>query len=256
MLEAVTAPLVIWAFIWAWFYINPPHDISRENFNTSWLLITVVSYFITLVIVALFVGRLLKKAGYRFEFRELPRVLNEVDPKIIGDSTRDIFNIVAMWGVFSTAVLAFGVKKGTIFTVAVYLVLSSIGLLLMISMLISVLGTALILYELLTGRRLSHSFEKALLLSLLSGAFLVLVRLMSGYPWAFNITVVRPLLKVCTDNYLCKNLLLLSALNSLYGLVGILILPRRRKLGLLLLLIIALAIAPLLVKVFIQLHSL
>ena len=60
--EAVLAPLVIWAFIWAWFYINPPHDISRENFNASWLLITVVSYFITLVIVALFVGGLLKKS--------------------------------------------------------------------------------------------------------------------------------------------------------------------------------------------------
>ncbi|WP_240910813.1 hypothetical protein [Thermococcus sp. MAR1] len=100
VLEAVMAPLIIWVFMWAWFYISPPHDISRENFNTSWLVVTVVSFFMTLVIVVLFVGRLLRKAGYRFEFRELPRVLDEADPKIIGDSTRDIFNIMALWGVF------------------------------------------------------------------------------------------------------------------------------------------------------------
>jgi hypothetical protein len=39
-------------------------NIGRENFNTSWLVITAVSYLITLVIVALFVGGLLRKAGY------------------------------------------------------------------------------------------------------------------------------------------------------------------------------------------------
>ncbi|CAD5243360.1 conserved membrane protein of unknown function [Thermococcus camini] len=126
----------------------------------------------------------------------------------------------------------------------------------MVSMLISVLGTALIIYELLTGKRLSHSFGKALLLSLLSGAFVIVVRLMSVHPWAFEITVIRPLLKVCVDNYLCRNLLLLSALNVLYGLVGILILSRKRRAGLLTLLLIALALIPVLIKVFIQLHSL
>ncbi len=55
VLEAVTAPLIMWVFMWVLFYIRPPHDISRENFNTSWLMITAVSYLITLVIVVIFV---------------------------------------------------------------------------------------------------------------------------------------------------------------------------------------------------------
>ncbi|WP_297469038.1 hypothetical protein [Thermococcus sp.] len=41
------------------------------------------------------------------------------------------------------------------------------------------------------------------------------------------------------DSSLCGNLLLLSALNALYGITGILILPRKRMAGLLILLLIA-----------------
>jgi len=117
LVEAVLAPLAMWVIMWSLGYVRPFGDVRRGNFNTSWLITTIVSFFLTLALVILFVKRSLRKAGYsQVGLREFPRVLDEADPKIIGDSTRDIFNIVALWGVFSTAVLAFGLRKGVLFT--------------------------------------------------------------------------------------------------------------------------------------------
>ncbi|WP_232460843.1 hypothetical protein [Thermococcus gorgonarius] len=112
------------------------------------------------------------------------------------------------------------------------------------------------LNESLTGKRLSPIFKEVLLISLVSGGFLALLGFVFSHPGASEIGAFHSLLKFYVNGDLHKNLLLLSALNALYGLVGILILPRRRRLGLLTLLMIALALIPLVIKVFIQLHSL
>ncbi|NJE05743.1 hypothetical protein E3E36_06220 [Thermococcus sp. M36] len=257
LVEAVLAPLAMWVIMWSLGYIRPFGDVGRENFNASWLITTIVSFFITLALVILFVKRLLRKAGYsQVGLRELPRVLDEADPKIIGGSMREIFTIVALWGAFSTWVLELGPKKGIIFTVSFAVIFVVVALPLMVSMLIPIMEVPFLLYEILTGKRLSYIFKEILLVSLVSGGFLIFLSLIATHLGASEIVIIRPLLKFYMNRDLYKNLLLLSALNALYGLIGIFILPRRRRLGLLTLLLIALALVLILIKVFIQLHSL
>ncbi|WP_297480138.1 hypothetical protein [Thermococcus sp.] len=253
VLEAILVPLMLWVFMWMLFYIHPPHDISREDFNASWLVVTIVSYFMVMIVVLLLVRRLLRKAGYQFELRELFRVLDRADPKIIGDSIGDIFTIVILWGAFSTGVLALGLRKGIIFTVRFYLVFMVVVLLLMICVVVVVIDLPLILYEILTGKRLLDGFKGNLIISLISGGFLIFSSLIATNLGFSGIAIIYPLLKLYMNRDLYKNLLLLSALNALYGITGILILPRRRRLGLLMLLLIALALIPILIKVFIEL---
>jgi hypothetical protein len=256
LIEAILVPLAMWVIIWSLGYIRPFGDVTRENFNASWLITTIVSFFIVLALVILFVKRLLRKTGYsQVGLGELPRVLEEVDPKIIGDSTRDIFTVVALWGAFSTSVLEWGPKKGIIFTINLYEMFIVVLLLLLISMVILLLDVPLMLYESLTGKRLSPIFKEILVVSLVSGGILVLSGLMAACPKASEIAIIRPLLKLYADGKLYGGLLLLSGLNALYGLTGILILPRKRRLGFLMLLLIAAGIALQLVRVFILLHS-
>ncbi|WP_297090094.1 hypothetical protein [Thermococcus sp.] len=256
LVEAVLAPLAMWVIMWSLGYIRPFGDVGRENFNASWLITTIVSFFITLALVILFVKRLLRKAGYsQVGLRELPRVLDEADPKIIGGSMREIFTIVALWGAFSTWVLELGPKKGIIFTVSFAVIFVVVALPLMVSMLIPIMEVPFLLYEILTGKRLSYIFKEVLLISLVSGGSLVLLGFILSHPGASEIRAFHSLLKFYVNGGLYKNLLLLSALNALYGLIGIFILPRRRRLGLLILLFIAVLLVPLLVDVFIELHS-
>ncbi|WP_297495478.1 hypothetical protein [Thermococcus sp.] len=206
-----------------------------------------------MIVVLLLVRRLLRKAGYQFELRELFRVLDRADPKIIGDSIGDIFTIVILWGAFSTWVLALGLRKGIIFTVSFYLVFMVVVLLLMISVVVVVIDLPLMLYGILTGKRLLDGFKGNLIISLISGGFLIFSSLIATNLGFSGIAIIHPLLKFYTNRDLYNTLLLLSALNALYGITGILILPRRRRLGLLMLLLIALALIPILIKVFIEL---
>ncbi|NJE03818.1 hypothetical protein [Thermococcus sp. MV11] len=257
VMEAVIVPLVAWVVIWLFLYIRPTSGIQRENFNVSWLITTVVSLLLVLAFIALVLKKRLRKVGYTdLKFKELPQVLEKADPEIINDLTSGIFRAILIWGAFSSGVLINGPKKGIILAIDFALVFITVGLLLIISMVVLLMDVPLMLYESLTGKRLSPIFKEILLISLVSGGSLVLLSCMASHLGASEIGLFRSLLKFYVNRDLYKNLLLLSALNILYGLVGILILPRRRRAGRLMLLLIALALVPILIKVFIQLHSL
>ena len=62
-------------------------------------------------------------------------------------------------------------------------------------------------------------------------------------------------MNIYSDIEIYRGLLLLSGLNVLYGLAGVLILPRKRKLGLLVMLIIAVTLGLLWLDVIIKLRS-
>jgi len=208
-------------------------------------------YLITLFIVALFVGRLLRKAGYRFRFRELPRVLEEADPKIIGDSTRDIFNIVAMWGVFSTAVLGFGIEKGVVYflNLAVQCVMICIPVFLSVAVLF--IDFPLFLYARFVGKESSPGSRVILLGSLVSLSSLLALGLVANY-FDVRVEVIRPLLNFYGQRTAYRCFLLLSGLNVIYSLVGMFLYPKNRKLGFLLLLPIIVFIARTLLVVFLR----
>lgn len=132
-----------------------------------------------------------------------------------------------------------------------------IALPVMVSMMVAVISVSLWLSESLTGKQLSKIFKAILMFSLASGGgSLVSLGLLAIHLNVSNTAVIRPpLLKIYINRGLYHNLLLLSSLDALYGLAGILLLPRKRKLGLSVLLLIAVAIVPLLVEVFIGLYS-
>ncbi|NJE30348.1 hypothetical protein E3E38_04690 [Thermococcus sp. 18S1] len=257
VIEAVTVPLVAWVVIWLFLYIHPTSSIRRGNFNASWLITAVVSLFLALAFIALILKRRLRKSGHTdFKFKELPKVLERTNPENIKDLTSGIFRALLIWGAFSSGVLINGPGKGITLAIDFALVFITVGLLLIVSMVILFMDVPSMFYESLTGKRLSPIFKEILLISLVSGGSLVLLGFILSHSGASEIMVFHSLLKFYVNRDLYKNLLLLSALNSLYGITGILILPRRRRLGLLMLLMIALALIPLVIKIFIQLHSL
>jgi len=257
VMEAVTVPLVAWVVIWLFLYIHPTSSIQRENFNASWLITAVVSLFLALAFIVLMLKRRLRKAGHTdFKFNELPKILERTNPENIKDLTSGIFRDLLIWGAFSSGVLVNGPEKGITLAIDFALVFMTVGLLLIVSLVILLMDVPSMLYESLTGKRLSPIFKEILLISLVSGGSLVLLGFILSHSGASEIRVFRPLLKFYVNRDLYKNLLLLSVLNSLYGLIGILILPRRRRLGLLMLLLTALTLIPVLIKIFIRLHSL
>jgi len=218
--ETTLAPLIMWIGFWVLFYIRPPHDVQRDNFNISWLIVTVVSFFITLAIVALFVKRLLRKAGYPpFKLRELSRVLEEIDPKIIRDSQREIFNIVAFWGVFSSIILRYGPEQGVVFAIEYALLFVVVVVPMIFSIAVPVVEVPFVLYEIFTGKQTffvgkqtSDSFKWWLRVSLVPMSILTFVGLMSIYmsSWASNVVILRPLLNIYSDSEVYRGLLLLS----------------------------------------------
>ncbi|WP_367883219.1 hypothetical protein [Thermococcus peptonophilus] len=131
-----------------------------------------------------------------------------------------------------------------------------IALPVMVSMMVAVISVSLWLSESLTGKQLSKIFKAILMFSLASGGISGFFR-SAGHSFEClkHCGNTPPLLKIYINRGLYHNLLLLSSLDALYGLAGILLLPRKRKLGLSVLLLIAVAIVPLLVEVFIGLYS-
>ncbi|AFK22574.1 hypothetical protein [Pyrococcus sp. ST04] len=257
VIEDITVPLVAWVVILMFLYIRPTSGIQRENFNVSWLITTVVSLFLVLAFIALVLKKRRRKVGYTdLKFKELPQVLERADPETINDLTSGIFRAILVWGAFSSGVLIDGSRRGIILAIDFALVFITVGLLLIISMVVLLMDVPLMLYESLTGKRLSPIFKEIMLISLVSEGFLVLLSFISARHGASEMEVFRSLLKFYVNRDLYKNLLLLSVLNILYGLIEILILPRRRRAGLLMLLLIALVLASILIKVFAQLHSL
>ena len=103
--------------------------------------------------------------------------MDEADPKIIGDSARDIFNIVAMWGVFSTAVLGFGIGRGVVYflNLAVQCVMICVPVFLAVGVLF--IDFPLFLYARFVGKESSPGSRDILLGSLVSLLFLVVVGL-------------------------------------------------------------------------------
>ncbi|AMQ18555.1 hypothetical protein [Thermococcus peptonophilus] len=256
LMEAILIPLIFWVVMWGLFYLHPSPDLPRENYNVSWLITAAISFFLTLAFVFWYVQRMLRKAGYpQVGFRGLPKVLREADPTIVNSSARDMFIIVLLWGSFSTAVLLKGPKWGIVLTLNFAMAFVVIALPVMVSMMVAVISVSLWLSESLTGKQLSKIFKAILMFSLASGGSLVSLGLLAIHLNVSNTAVIRPLLKIYINRGLYHNLLLLSSLDALYGLAGILLLPRKRKLGLSVLLLIAVAIVPLLVEVFIGLYS-
>jgi len=257
VIEAVTVPLVAWVMIWLFLYIHPTSSIQRENFNASWLITVVVSLFLALAFIVFMLKRRLRKTGHTdFTFKELPKVLERTNPENIKDLTSGIFRTILIWGAFSSGVLINGPEKGIALAIDFAVVFMTVGLLLIVSLAILLMDVPSILYESLSGKRLSPIFKEILLISLVSGGALALLGFILPHSGTSEIRVFRSLLKFYVNRDLYNDLLLLSALNALYGIIGILILPRRRRLGILMLLMIAIALIPILIKVFIQLHSL
>jgi hypothetical protein len=256
LMEAILIPLIFWIIMWGLFYLHPSPDLPRENYNVSWLITAAISFFLTLTFVFWYVQRMLRKAGYpRVELRGLPGTLGEADPTIVNNSARDVFITVLLWGSFSTAVLLKGPKWGIVLTIDFAVAFVVIVLPVMVSMMVPVIGASLWLSESLTGKQLSKIFKAILMFSLASGGSLVSLGLLAIHSNVSNTAVIHPLLKIYINRGLYHSLLMLSGLDTLYGLIGILLLPRKRKLGLSVLLLIAVAIAPLLVDVFIGLYS-
>jgi hypothetical protein len=256
VIEAVVVPLLSWVIIWMLLYIHPTSNIRRENFNVSWLIITAVSLFLVLAFIIFVIEKHLRKIGYTtLKFKELPKVLEKIDPDGIKDLVSGIFRTVLLWGAFSSGVLVNGPKKGVILALDFALAFLAILLPLMVSMLIPIMEVPFLLYEVLTGKRLSYIFKEILLISSVSGGLMVFSGLMATYPRASEIAIIRSLLKLYADRELYRGLLMLAGLNALYGLTGILILPRKRRLGFLMLLLIATVTTVQLVRVFIILHS-
>ncbi|WP_297469049.1 hypothetical protein [Thermococcus sp.] len=177
--------------------------------------------------------------------------MDEADPKIIGDSTRDIFNIVAMWGVFSTAVLGFGIEKGVVYflNLAVQCVMICIPVFLSVAVLF--IDFPLFLYARFVGKETSPGSRVILLGSLVSLSSLLALGLVANY-FDVRVEVIRPLLNFYGQRtaYMC--FLLLSGLNVIYNLGGMFLCPKNRKLGFLLLLPIIVFIARTLLVVFLR----
>ncbi|WP_232460842.1 hypothetical protein [Thermococcus gorgonarius] len=137
VIEAVTVPLVAWVVIWMFLYVHPIPNIRRENFNASWLITAVVSLFLVLAFIGLVLKRRLRKAGFTdLKFKELPKVLEKVNPEIISDLMSGIFRAILIWGAFSSVVLINGPEKGITLAMDYALVFITVGLLLIVSMVI------------------------------------------------------------------------------------------------------------------------
>ena len=161
VIEAVIVPLVAWVVIWMFLYIHPASSIRRENFNASWLITAVVSLFLALAFIVRVLKRRLRKAGCTdFKFKELPKVLERTDPENIKDLTSGIFRAILIWGAFSSVVLINGPEKGITLAIDYALVFITVGLLLIVSMAILLMDVPSMLYESLTGKRLSPSSRK------------------------------------------------------------------------------------------------
>ncbi|ACJ17371.1 Hypothetical protein TON_1880 [Thermococcus onnurineus NA1] len=255
VLEAVLGPLVFWVIMWGLFYIHPTPDLRRENFNAPWLMTSVASFFVALTIALFMLKRRLEKEhNSKFGFRELPRVIDETDPEVIRDLTKDISFIILMWGPFASAVLDMGVERGVVYFLdfAVQCVMVCVPLFLAIGVLF--IDFPIFLYARFIGKDSSPGSREILLGSLISLVSLVAV----GVATSFNVRVeaTLPILNLPSEDPVeYRYVLLLSGLNVLYSLLGMLVYPKKRKLGLLLSLPIVPLIAYTLLKTLVWMQS-
>ncbi|WP_010479409.1 hypothetical protein [Thermococcus zilligii] len=257
VLEAVLVPLMIVMAFWGLYYFHPRVPSQKMNITISGLMTAVVSFFIALVVAIFMLKRRLEKEhNSRFPFRDLPHVIDKTDLEIIQDSARDIVFVILMWGSLSTAIVDMGFERGIIYIVNFLMICAMICLPMFLAVAVLFIDFPVFLYAHFIGKESPPGSREILLGSLVSLSSLVGVGLVANYS-DVRIDVIRPILNFYGKyQTVYRYVLLLSALDALYGLVGILILPRRRRLGLLTLLMIALALIPLLIKVFVQLHSL
>ena len=257
VLEAVLVPLMIVMAFWGLFYLRPRVPSQKMVITTSGLITATVSFFIALVI-ALFIlkRRLEKEHNSKFGFRELPNVIDKTNLEIIQDSARDIAFVILMWGSLSTAVVDMGFERGIVYVVNFVMICVMICLPLFLTVLVLFIDFPVFLYARFVGKDYSPGSREILLGSLVSLSSLVAVGLDANY-YDVRIDVIRPILNFYSKyQTVYRYVLLLSGLNVLYALAGMLAYPRKKRVGLLMLLMIALALIPLVIKIFIQLHSL
>lgn len=257
ILKAVLVPLMIVMAFWGLFYFRPRVPSQKMTITISGLITAVVSFFIALV-MALFIlkRRLEKEHNSKFSFGELPNVIDKTDLRIIQDSARDVVFIILMWGSLSTAIVDMGFERGIVYVVNFVMICVMICVPSFLAVVVLFIDFPVLLYARFTGKESSPGSREILLGSLVSLSTLVVVGLVANYS-DVRVEAIRPILNFYSkDQKMYRYVLLLSGLNVLYALVGMLVYPRKRRLGLLTLLLIALALIPVLIKVFIQLHSL
>ncbi|NJE30350.1 hypothetical protein E3E38_04700 [Thermococcus sp. 18S1] len=256
VLEAVLVPLAIWVALWGLFYFRPRVPSQKMTITISGLIMAVVSFFIALAI-ALFIlkRRLETEHNFKFGFRELPRVIDETDIGIIQDSAKDIAFVILMWGSLSTALIHMGFEKGVVYVInlAVMCVMLCLPLFLAVGVLF--IDFPIFLYARFVGKASSPGSREVLVGSLVSLAFLVTVGLVANYS-DVRVDVIRPILNFYREDPIgYRYVLLLSGSEALYSLLGMLIYPKKRKLGILLVLPLVLLLAHTLLKTFIWMHS-
>ncbi|WP_297535382.1 hypothetical protein [Thermococcus sp.] len=256
MLEAVLVPLMIWMALWGLFYFRPRVPSQKMTITISGLIAAVVSFFIALAI-ALFIlkRRLEKERNSKFGFRELPRVIDETDIRVIRDLTNDVAFVILLWGLLGTAVMNRGFEKGAVYVInlAVMCVMLCLPLFLAVGVLF--IDFSIFIYARFVGKDPSPGSREILIGSLISLSFLVAVGLVAKYS-DVRVDVIRPILNFYRKDPIgYRYALLLSGSEALYCLLGMLIYPKKRKLGILLVLPIILIIAHTLLKTFIWMHS-
>ncbi|USS40243.1 hypothetical protein NF865_07895 [Thermococcus aggregans] len=256
ILEAVLIPLAILLAFWGLYYFRPPSPSKKMTIAFSGVITAGVSFFVALA-VALFIlkRRLEKEHNSKFGFGELLQIIDETDVRVIQDSAKDIVFIILMWGSLSTALVDMGFERGVIYVInfAVMCVMICLPVFLAIGVLF--IDFPIFLYARFVGKDGSPGSKEIFLGSFLSLVFLVVVGLVASYS-DVHIEAIRPILNFYREEpTVYRYVLLLSGSEALYSLQGMLIYSKKRKLGILLILLTVPLIAYTLFKTLMWTHS-
>ncbi len=221
--------IVFWLVLW---FIIPP---VREHLNAM-NIFAIFLLLIPFLLVALhFVGKTLERYGYsREDIRRLPEIIEKTHGRLY--LPKDVFNIVGdalvFWGIFAWVLLATGDPiMGLLSGVAMFAEIFAFSVFL-ISMFIWVIIFPHSLYRLFTGREPNRDFLIELMKeNLVLTAILIAVRLIalhSNYPVSDDL--IGKMMAFGRKTELVSLLLALSGLNFLFGITGLYLPKKSRKL--------------------------
>ncbi|ASJ06346.1 hypothetical protein [Thermococcus pacificus] len=212
--------ILVWVAIWI-FVPGEEKNLSLPNVLSVLILLPLF-----LLVVLYFVGKTLERYGYsRKDVRRLPEIIEKTHGRLY--LSREIFDTIGQalifWALFSTVIfMTEDPLWGVANAVAMFAWIFAFFVLL-VSMVIWVLGFLPALYRLLTGRKLNRDFLVEMMkFNLVSTAILIVVRLIALHVGDVSAPhYVMKLIAFGRNDRIVNSLLELSALNFLFGLVGL-----------------------------------
>jgi len=231
--------LVFWVALWI---LVPPKRGGLTTVNIFAVFLLLIPF---LLLALHFVGKTFERYGYsREDIKRLPEIIEKTHGGLY--LPREVFNIIGdalvFWGLFALVLLATGDPiMGLLSGIAMFAKIFAFFVLL-VSMVIWIIAFPSALYGLFTGREPDRGFLIELMReNFLSTAILVAVRLIalhSNYPISDDL--IGKMMAFGRKTELVSLLLELSGLNFLFGIIGLYLPKKSRKLTVLVLTLIVL----------------